>query len=80
MQPRMVDGKTDGFLIQRINPRSLLAKLGLKRGDVVIDVNNIKLDSPEKALMIFQQLREARQIGLSVERNGSPMTFAYEIE
>jgi general secretion pathway protein C len=80
MQPRMVDGKTDGFLIQRINPRSLLAKMGLKRGDVVIDVNNIKLDSPEKALMIFQQLREARQIGLSIERNGSPMTFAYEIE
>ncbi len=80
MQPRMVDGKTDGFLIQRINPRSLLAKMGLQRGDVVIDVNNIKLDSPEKALMIFQQLREARQIGLSIERNGTPMTFAYEIE
>jgi general secretion pathway protein C len=80
MQPRMVDGKTDGFLIQRINPRSLLAKMGLQRGDVIIDVNDIKLDSPEKALMIFQQLREARQIGLSIERNGSPMTFAYEIE
>ncbi len=80
MQPRLVDGKTDGFLVQRINPRSLLAKMGLQRGDVVIDVNNIKLDSPEKALMIFQQLREARQIGLSIERNGTPMTFAYEIE
>ncbi len=80
MQPRLVDGKTDGFLIQRINPRSLLAKMGMQRGDVVIDVNNIKLDSPEKALLIFQQLREARQIGLSIERNGSPMTFAYEIE
>jgi general secretion pathway protein C len=80
MQPRIVDGKTDGFLIQRINPRSLLAKLGLQRGDVVIDVNNIKLDSPEKALLIFQQLREARQISLAVERNGQPMTFSYEIE
>jgi general secretion pathway protein C len=66
MQPRIVAGKTDGFLIQRINPRSLLAKLGLQRGDVVIDVNNIKLDSPEKALQIFQQLREARQISLAV--------------
>jgi len=80
MQPRLIDGKTDGFLIQRINPRSLLAKLGLQRGDVVIDVNNIKLDSPEKALLIFQQLREARQISLAVERNGQPMKFSYEIE
>ena len=80
MQPRTVDGKTDGFLVQRINPRSLLSKLGLQRGDVVIEVNNIKLDSPEKALQIFQQLREARQISLAVERNGQPMSFAYEIE
>jgi len=80
MQPRTVNGRTDGFLVQRINPRSLLAKLGLKRGDVIIDVNNIKLDSPEKALQIFQQLREARQISVAIERNGQPMSFEYEIE
>lgn len=80
IQPRTVDGKTNGFLVQRINPRSLLAKVGLQRGDVIIDVNNIKMDSPEKGLQVLQQLREARQINLSVERNGQPMTFAYEIE
>ncbi len=80
MQPRTVDGKTDGFLVRRINPRSLLSKLGIQRGDVIIDVNNIKLDSPEKALQVFQQLREARQISVAVERNGQPMSFAYEIE
>lgn len=80
MQPRTVGGKTDGFLIQRINPRSLLVKVGLRRGDVIIDVNNIKLDSPEKALQVFQQLREARQITVAVERKGKPMSFEYEIE
>ncbi|MDT8422021.1 MAG: type II secretion system protein GspC [Desulfuromonadales bacterium] len=80
MQPRTLDGKTDGFLIRRINPRSLLVKLGLQRGDVIIDVNNIRLDSPEKALQVFQQLREARQISVAVERNGQPMSFSYEIE
>ncbi len=80
MQPRTVDGKTDGFLVRRINPRSLLSKLGIQRGDVIINVNNIKLDSPEKALQVFQQLREARQISVAVERNGQPMSFAYEIE
>ena len=54
--------------------------MGLQRGDVVIDVNSIKLDSPEKALLIFQQLREARRISVSIERNGVPVSFAYEIE
>lgn len=79
MQPRLVDGKTDGFLVQRINPRSILARMGLRRGDVVIDVNSIKLDSPEKALQIFQQLREARRIDLAIERNGAPASFHYEV-
>ena len=80
MQPRMVAGKTDGFLIQRIDSQSILAKLGLQRGDVIIDVNNTKLDSPEKALQIVQQLREARQITLAVERNSQPLSFSYEIQ
>lgn len=80
MSPRLVDGETNGFLVRRINPRSVLAKMGLQRGDVVLDVNSIKLDSPEKALQIFQQLREARNISVAVERDGQPMSFEYEIE
>lgn len=80
MQPRLVNGKTDGFLVRRIYPRSILAKMGLQRNDVVLDVNNIKLDSPEKAMQVFQQLREARQITIAVERNSQPMSFVYEIE
>lgn len=80
MQPRLVNGKTNGFLIRRIYPRSILAKLGLQANDVVLDVNNIKLDSPEKAMQVFQQLREARQISIAVERNRQPMNFIYEIE
>lgn len=80
MQPRLVNGKTDGFLVRRIYPRSILAKMGLQANDVVLDVNNIKLDSPEKAMQVFQQLREARQISIAVERNRQPMSFVYEIE
>lgn len=80
MQPHLVNGQTEGFFIRRINPRSVLAKMGMQRGDVVVDVNNIKLDSPEKALQVFQQLREARQITVAVLRNGQPLTFQYEIK
>ncbi|MFA7383618.1 MAG: type II secretion system protein N [Desulfurivibrionaceae bacterium] len=80
MQPRTVAGKTGGFIIQRIDPQSILAKLGLQPGDVLIDVNNTRLDSPEKGLQIVQQLREARQITIAVERNNQPMSFSYEIQ
>ena len=80
MQPRTQAGKISGFVIQRIDSSSVLGRLGLKRGDVIIDVNNTKLDSPEKGLQIVQQLREARRITLAVERDNQPMSFLYEIQ
>lgn len=80
MQPRTQAGKIDGFVIQRIDSHSVLGQLGLKPGDVIIDVNNTKLDSPEKGLQIVQQLREARRITLAVERDNQPMSFSYEIQ
>lgn len=80
MVPNVVDGKTVGFTVRMIQPRSLLALLGLKRGDVLHEVNGVSLNSPEKALQIFQQLREARSITIGLERGGKRMTFDYEVE
>jgi general secretion pathway protein C len=80
MQPRIVEGKINGFMIRTIKRRSLLNKLGLRRGDVILSVNETTLDSPEKALQIFQQLREARQINVAVERQGKALNFAYELD
>ncbi len=80
LQPRITDGKTDGFMIRRLRRNSILNKLGLQRGDVIMQVNNMTLDSPETALQIFQQLREARQITVGIERKGTPQTFTYELD
>jgi general secretion pathway protein C len=80
LEPRIAGGKTEGFVIRQLNPRSLLAAMGMRRGDVVMQVNNMRMDSPEKALQIMQQLREARSISVDIERNRAPMTFHYEIE
>jgi general secretion pathway protein C len=79
MEPRIVNGHTDGFLVRKLSRNSLLTQMGIKRGDVILRVNNMSLDSPEKALQILQQLREARQLTVDLERNKEPMTFAYEI-
>jgi len=80
MQPRMVDGRTDGFIIKKITPGTLVAQMGLRRGDIIKRVNTMTIDSPEKALQILQQLREARQLNIDLERDGKPLSFAYAIE
>jgi len=79
MEPRIVNGRTNGFQVRMLNPRSILAKIGLRRADVVLNVNGMPLDSPEKGLQIMQQLREARRITVDIERDGQPLTFVYEI-
>jgi general secretion pathway protein C len=80
IEPRITNGRTDGFLVRKLYPKSLLAQMGIKRGDVILRVNDMLLDSPEKALQILQQLREARQLTVDLERRNEPMTFSYEIK
>jgi general secretion pathway protein C len=79
MEPNVVNGNTEGFVVKMIQPGSLLANLGIRKGDVIMEVNGVELASPEKALQIFQQLREARHISIGLQRDGAPMSFDYEI-
>lgn len=79
MEPRLVNGATDGFVVAMLQPGSLLSQMGFRKGDVVLQVNGMPLDSPEKALQIFQQLREARSLRVHVERQGQPSVFEYEV-
>lgn len=80
MVPKIDNGATVGFTIVNIQPGTFLDLLGLKVGDVLVQVNQVELNSPEKALQIFQQVREANNISLGLLRNGSRQTFEYTID
>jgi len=80
MIPHMENGQTTGFRLVGMQRGSLLEQLGLRLGDVVVEINQVKLDSPEKALQIFQQVREANNISLGLIRNGQPQTFEYRLD
>jgi len=77
--PYLENGKTTGFQIRMIQAGSLIAQLGLQKGDILREVNGVALNAPEKALQIFGQLRQAKQISIGLERRGKAMTFAYEV-
>jgi len=79
MEPNIVNGETSGFVVKMIQPGSILAQLGMQLGDVVTRVNGIELNSPEKALQIFQQLREARRLNVDLTRGGQPLSLQYEV-
>ena len=80
VDPYVVGGKTEGFMIKRIQRGTLLYQMGLKRGDVLFAINGTSLDSPEKGLQVFQQLREAKNLSVDLQRAGQSLNFQYEIK
>ena len=80
MEPYVVNGKTDGFEVKMIKPNTIFTALGLQKGDIVKEVNGLALDSPEKALQIFQQLREAQHIVVAIVRDNAPLSLEYNLD
>jgi len=80
MVPQVENGQTVGFRLLEMKRGSLLEKIGLQVGDVLVEINQVVLDSPEKALQVFQQVREANNITLGLIRDGNRETFEYSFE
>jgi len=80
MVPQIENDQTIGFRLLEMKKGTLLEKIGLQVGDVLVEINDVVLDSPEKALQVFQQVREANNISLGLIRNGERQTFEYSFE
>lgn len=60
----------DGALITDISPE-LSRQLGLQRGDVILQMNRVRIRSADDAAEFFDSLRGRGRIVLYLERNGS---------
>jgi len=69
--PRIgANGTVECFNIADLQAGSVLETIGVRRGDCIETVNGERIDSPAKAMELFQQLRSASQINLGFERGG----------
>lgn len=72
-------GKLHGFKITRLRSNTPFSYLGLKKGDVIIKVNNEPLKSYADALNIYQNIDYIKEIELIVLRNNQEKELRYEI-
>jgi general secretion pathway protein C len=72
-------GKVEGFRFVSIQPDSIYTKLGFKPMDVIKSVNGEQVNSPTKAMELYNALRSESSIGLVVERNGRDENFSFKI-
>jgi len=84
MQARIVPnyeaGKYAGFRLVGIRPNSLYKSIGLQSGDLLQRINGEEIDTPNKAIQLFESLRNSSQIAIDVVRRGKKVTMNYTIQ
>ncbi len=73
-------GEINGFRILDIQDGSIFQQLGLNRMDVLKGVNGEAIDSVQKAMELYNMLKNSNQIKIKVERAGRDETKTYNIK
>ena len=69
-----------GLKVNYVSPRSFIYKLGIRPGDVILSINDIRIRTPEDSFSAFEQLKNADSITVVVLRNGKEVKLHYELE
>lgn len=81
MQPRRkANGEIDCFQFLSIQPGSIYTKLGFQKGDCLKAVNDEPIDSPAKAMQMYNDLKGASNIKIKVERDGRDQNNDYNVK
>ena len=68
-----------GVEVTRVAPDSPAEKAGLKSGDVVLQINGIKVESLEQSSKLVREIPVGREVKLEVFRNGASQTIIAKV-
>ncbi len=78
--PNIVNGRVNGFILTRIKPDSVYEKAGLLNNDIIDEINGVKLTDAAGAIRLLQSLRNAKNIDISVVRNGNKIPMKLMVQ
>jgi general secretion pathway protein C len=77
--PSFKNGVANGFKLFSIQPNSLYSAIGVENGDVIQRINGYEMNSPDKALEIYQKLKDSSHISIEIDRNGQTRRMDYDV-
>ncbi len=77
-QPVFAGGSLRGYRVYPGRNRAQFASLGLQPGDLVMAVNGVALDDPNRGLEILRGVGQGSAVTLSVERGGQQQQIAID--
>lgn len=78
--PYVKGGKTEGFIFEWVKPGSIFHRLGIRRGDILVSINNMTITSGEDAFRILQMLRNEPNLKVVLIRRGKKEEINVRIE
>lgn len=79
LQPHMVEGRQEGFIIKEVKPGGIYHNIGLKNEDVLLRINEFPINKPDSALQAFTALKGMDRVQLDIIRDGTKMTMTYQM-
>jgi len=73
-----IDKVKEGYKIKYIKNGSIFSKIGLKRGDIIISVNGIRLKNDADAFRAYKSVRD--WVEIEIKRNNQIKVLRYEIK
>lgn len=80
LQPNLVAGRQEGYILREVRQGGIYHSLGLMNGDVLLRINNYDISHPDNALQAFSALRGMDRVALDIVRNGAKTTLTYQIK
>lgn len=77
---RGANGEIECFRFVAIQPGSVFTQLGFQPGDCLKGVNGEKIDSPAKAMEMYNALKSASNIKIQMERDGRDTESDYTVK
>ncbi len=77
--PYKVNGRLKGYRLKPQGDNSLFDAVGLQTNDVVTKVNGIGLNKPSNGLSALRKLQNAKQVNITVLRNGAEIPLSIDI-
>ena len=77
--PSFRNGGPSGFKLFSIKPGSDLDKVGLRNGDVVMQVNRISVNSPDDAVKAYENVKKLNTLTLTILRRGQEQSLVVNL-
>lgn len=77
--PYKENGQLRGYRLQPQGDNTLFETVGLNPSDVILAINGIELNNPTMGLKALRSLQSAKQVNLTILRNGAELPLQFDI-